>query len=90
MVESGVADTAADMVAEDIVDIEADALEPDWAAEVQAAQDLVQIAHSLEHKMVFCNAHNYIFLHLDSFSSPHGKNVINNINFPIVMLILIF
>jgi hypothetical protein len=86
--ELGVVDTAVDMVVEDI---EAEALEPDWAAELQVAQGLVHIAHSPEQNMVFCNAYNYCFLHVNwSFSSPRGKNVINNIKLPIKMLILIF
>ncbi len=87
----GVADTAVDMAVEDIENIEAETLVADWAAEPQADQDLVHIAHFPEHNMVFCNAHNYIFLHMNwSYSSPRGKNVINNINLPIKMLILIF
>jgi hypothetical protein len=86
----GAVDTAVDTVVEDTEDIEAEALEPEWVAEVEAAQGPVRIAHYLEHKMAFCNEHNYIFLNLDSFSSPEVKHIIDIIKFPITIGILIF
>jgi hypothetical protein len=91
--ELGVVDTVVDIAVEGMAaeGTEAEALEPDSGVELQAVQGPVHIALLLEHKMVFCNAHNYTFLHLNwSFSSPGRKNVINNIKFPIKMLILIF
>jgi hypothetical protein len=80
-----VADTAADMAVEDTVDIEVEALEPGWPVEVEVVQGPARTAHSLEHKMVFCNGYDYILLIPDSFSSPEVNNVIDIINFPITL-----